>query len=42
LFDVFQGVTTTEEFKQRIPKAKSVLYHYIDKIETGKVSLYYT
>jgi len=36
--DVFQGAKTTEEFKQRIPKAKSVLYHYIDKIETGKVS----
>ena len=36
--DIFQGAKTAEEFKQRIPKAKSVLYHYIDKIETGKVS----
>jgi DNA polymerase-2 len=36
--DVFQGAKTAEEFKRRIPKVKSVLYHYIDKIETGKVS----
>jgi len=36
--DTFQGATTTEEFMRRIPKAKSILYHYIDKIETGKVS----
>jgi DNA polymerase-2 len=36
--DVFQGATTTEEFMRRIPKAKNVLYHYIDKIETGKIS----
>jgi len=36
--DTFQGATTTEEFMRRIPKAKSILYHYIDKIETGNVS----
>ena len=36
--DVFQGATTTEEFMRRMPKAKNVLFHYIDKIETGKVS----
>jgi DNA polymerase-2 len=35
---VFQGATTTEEFMRRMAKAKKVLYHYIDKIETGKVS----
>ena len=36
--DVFQGVTNTEEFMRKIPLAKNVLYRYIDKIETGKVS----
>jgi DNA polymerase-2 len=36
--DVFQGATTTEEFMRRIPKAKKMLYYYIDKIETGKIS----
>ncbi|NVM16382.1 MAG: hypothetical protein HWN80_01600 [Candidatus Lokiarchaeota archaeon] len=36
--DIFQGATTTEEFMRRMPKAKKMLYHYIDKIETGKIS----
>jgi len=36
--DVFQGATTTEEFMRRMPKAKKILYHYIDKIETGKIT----
>jgi DNA polymerase-2 len=35
---IFQGATTVEEFMGRMPKAKNVLYHYIDKIETGKIS----
>jgi len=34
--DAFQGGKNAEEFKQRIPKSKSVLYRYIDKIEAGK------
>jgi len=36
--DVFQGATSVEEFMKRIPKVKKVLYHYVDKIETGEVS----
>ncbi len=36
--DIFQGATTVEDFMGRMPKAKNVLYHYIDKIETGKIS----
>jgi len=36
--DVFQGATTTEEFMRRMPKVKNLLYHYIDKIEMGKIS----
>jgi DNA polymerase-2 len=36
--DVFQGATTAEEFMKRMEKAKKVLFHYIDKIETGTVS----
>ncbi|MFW9951179.1 MAG: DNA polymerase domain-containing protein, partial [Candidatus Thorarchaeota archaeon] len=38
LIDVFKGVTTAKEFMQRVPKAKNVLVHYIDKIESGKIS----
>jgi DNA polymerase-2 len=36
--DIFQGATTVEEFMRRMPKAKKILYYYIDKIETGKIS----
>ncbi|MBY9011827.1 MAG: hypothetical protein KGD70_05590, partial [Candidatus Lokiarchaeota archaeon] len=36
--DIFRGATTTEEFMKRMPEAKKILYHYIDKIETGKIS----
>jgi len=36
--DIFQGATTTEEFMRRMPKVKNMLYRYIDKIETGKIS----
>ena len=36
--DVFQGAKSVEEFMRRIPKAKKMLYRYVDKIETGEVS----
>jgi len=36
--DVFQGAKSIEEFMRRIPKAKKMLYRYVDKIETGEVS----
>jgi len=36
--DIFRGATTTEEFIRRMPKVKNKLNHYIDKIETGKIS----
>ena len=35
---VFQGAKSVEEFMRRMPKVKKMLYHYIDKIETGKIS----
>jgi len=36
--DVFQGAKSIEEFMRRTPKAKKVLFRYVDKIETGEVS----
>ncbi|MFX0048134.1 MAG: DNA polymerase domain-containing protein [Candidatus Hermodarchaeota archaeon] len=36
--DVFQGAKTIEEFMKRMAKAKNILFHYIDKIESGNVS----
>ncbi len=36
--DVFKGATTKEKFVNRIPRAKELLYEYIDRIESGKVS----
>ncbi len=36
--DVFQGVKTVEEFHKRIPKAKEVLYEYVARINSGKVT----
>ena len=36
--DIFKGVKTVEEFKKRIPEAKKMLFHYVDKIETGNIS----
>lgn len=36
--DVFQGVTSVEEFMEKLPEAKQRLYDYVDRIENGKVS----
>jgi len=36
--DVFQGVTSVEEFMEKLPEAKQRLYDYVDRIESGKVS----
>ncbi len=36
--DVFQGAKTVEEFHKRIPKAKEVLYEYVARINSGKVT----
>ncbi len=36
--DVFKGAKTVKEFKNRIPEAKKVLLHYVNKIETGNLS----
>ncbi|MHA2397598.1 MAG: DNA polymerase domain-containing protein [Promethearchaeota archaeon] len=36
--DVFQGAKTTEEFVERLPKAKKKLYKYAERIYSGKVS----
>jgi DNA polymerase-2 len=36
--DVFQGVRTAEEFIARIPKAKEILFEYVERMHTGKVS----
>ena len=36
--DVFQGARTVEEFHERIPKAKKVLYEYVGRIHSGAVS----
>jgi len=36
--NVFQGAKSVEEFMRRIPKAKKMLFRYMDKIETGEVS----
>jgi DNA polymerase-2 len=36
--NVFKGATSVEEFKQRIPQAKELLYEYIGRIEQGSLS----
>jgi len=36
--DIFKGVKTVKEFKNRIPEAKKLLLHYVDKIEAGNIS----
>ena len=36
--DIFQGVTTVNEFMERIPIAKKKLYDYVERIYSGKVS----
>ncbi|KKL70390.1 hypothetical protein LCGC14_2105410, partial [marine sediment metagenome] len=36
--DVFQGAKTVEEFHKRIPEAKKVLYEYVARINSGKVT----
>jgi len=36
--DVFQGVTSVAEFMEKVPEAKKLLYEYVDRIESGKVS----
>jgi len=36
--DVFKGVKSVEEFMQKVPEAKKVLYKYVDKVENGRVS----
>jgi DNA polymerase-2 len=36
--DIFQGAETVDEFVNRIPDAKKVLFSYIDLVETGKIS----
>jgi DNA polymerase-2 len=38
LIDVFQGAETVDEFINRIPIAKKVLFSYIDQVETGNIS----
>jgi len=37
-FDAFKGVTSVKEFMEKIPVAKKLLYEYVDKIESGRVS----
>ncbi|MFW9988707.1 MAG: DNA polymerase domain-containing protein [Candidatus Odinarchaeota archaeon] len=36
--DVFQGVKTVDQFIERIPKAKKILYDYVERVNSGKVS----
>jgi len=36
--DVFQGATSVEEFKKRIPEAKKKLFEYVERVYSGKVS----
>jgi DNA polymerase-2 len=36
--DVFQDVSSVKEFVDKIPEAKSVLYDYIERVESGSVS----
>jgi DNA polymerase elongation subunit (family B) len=36
--NIFKGAKTVEEFKNRIPEAKKLLLHYVNKIETGNIS----
>jgi DNA polymerase-2 len=36
--DIFQGAETIAEFKSRIPDAKKMLYEYVERIYSGKVS----
>ncbi|MFX1238048.1 MAG: DNA polymerase domain-containing protein [Promethearchaeota archaeon] len=36
--EAFKGAKSVNEFISRIPKVKKILYEYVDKIETGKVS----
>jgi DNA polymerase-2 len=36
--DVFKGAKTTEEFVERLPKAKKKLYEYAERIYSGKIS----
>jgi DNA polymerase elongation subunit (family B) len=36
--DIFQGATSVEEFKKRIPEAKKKLFEYVKRVYSGKVS----
>ena len=36
--DVFKGASSVGEFLERIPKAKELLYEYVERIENGSVS----
>jgi len=36
--DVFQGVQTVKQFKEKIPEAKKLLFHYAEKIRSGNIS----
>jgi len=36
--DVFKGASSVGEFMERIPKAKELLYEYVERIENGSVS----
>jgi DNA polymerase-2 len=36
--DVFQGAKTVEEFRERIPEAKKLLYEYAERVYSGKIT----
>ncbi|MFX1365745.1 MAG: DNA polymerase domain-containing protein [Promethearchaeota archaeon] len=36
--NAFQGVQTVDQFIERIPKAKKILYEYVERVYSGKVS----
>jgi DNA polymerase-2 len=36
--DVFQGAKTVDEFRERIPEAKKLLYEYAERVYSGKVT----
>jgi DNA polymerase elongation subunit (family B) len=38
MIDVFLEAKTVKQFLAKVPEAKKVLYHYIDKIDSGNVS----
>jgi DNA polymerase-2 len=36
--DTFQGASTVQEFKRRVPEAKKILFKYADRILSGNIS----